>query len=111
MNRKGQALVEFILVLPVLLIVFMAIADIGNIYIKKYELNSKLDTIGDIYLANKNEALAYAAVEDIALEESTNANFITITAKKNIKINAPVLSKIIGRTFEIKESKTLYNEQ
>lgn len=111
MNKKGQALIEFILILPVLLILFMSLADIGNIYIKKYELNSKLDTISDIYLTNKNEALAYAANEDITVEESTNTNFITITAKKNIKINAPILNRIIGKNFEIKESKTLYNEQ
>lgn len=111
MNKKGQALVEFILILPVLLIIFMSIADIGNIYIKKYELNGKLDTISETYISNKNEALAYAANENIIIEESTNANFITITVKKNIKINAPILSKIIGKNFEIKESKTLYNEQ
>ncbi|MBR2588421.1 MAG: pilus assembly protein [Bacilli bacterium] len=111
MNKKGQALIEFILILPVLLITIMSVADVGNIYIKKYELNGKLDTISDIYLTNKNEALAYAANENITLEETTNGNLITITAKKIIKINAPILSKIIGKTFEIKESKTLYNEQ
>ena len=111
MNKKGQALIEFILVLPVLLIVFMSVADIGNIYIKKYELNGKLDTISDLYLTNKNEALAYAANENITIDESTNASFITLTAKKNIKVNAPILSNIIGKNFEIKESKTMYNEQ
>ena len=36
MNKKGQALVEFILILPVLLLILMAMIDIGNIFLKKY---------------------------------------------------------------------------
>ena len=32
-NSKGQALVEFIIVLPILLLIIMAIIDFGNIFI------------------------------------------------------------------------------
>ena len=42
MNKKGQALVEFILILPVLLLILMAMIDIGNIFLKKYELENSL---------------------------------------------------------------------
>ena len=45
MNKKGQALVEFILILPVLLLIVMAIIDIGNIFLNKYDLNKDLDTV------------------------------------------------------------------
>ena len=41
MNKKGQALVEFILILPVLLLIAMAMIDIGNIFLKKYDLKYK----------------------------------------------------------------------
>ena len=39
MNKKGQALIEFILIMPIFLILIMSLIDVGNIYIKKYELN------------------------------------------------------------------------
>ena len=37
-NSKGQALVEFIIVLPILLLIIMAIIDFGHIFTKKYSL-------------------------------------------------------------------------
>ena len=40
MNNKGQALVEFIIVAPILLLIFVALIDIGNIFLKKYDLNN-----------------------------------------------------------------------
>ena len=49
MNKKGQALVEFILILPVLLLIVMALIDIGNIFLKKYDLNKDLETVTELY--------------------------------------------------------------
>ena len=42
MNKKGQALVEFILILPVLLLIIIGMIDIGNIFLSKYDLNKDL---------------------------------------------------------------------
>ena len=36
-NNKGQALVEFIIVLPILLLIIISIVDFGNIISKKYK--------------------------------------------------------------------------
>ena len=49
MNKKGQALIEFVLILPVLLLIIIMMIDVGNIFIKKYELNKDLETISDLY--------------------------------------------------------------
>ena len=35
MNNKGQALVEFVLVLPIILMILFAIVDMGMIFTKK----------------------------------------------------------------------------
>ena len=49
MNKKGQALVEFILILPVLLLIIIGMIDIGNIFLSKYDLNKDLENVVNLY--------------------------------------------------------------
>lgn len=112
MDKKGQALIEFILILPLLLIILMSLIDVGNIFLKKYELNKDLDTITTFYQNNdKDGLLAYTANEDIVFEESSNNNMIILTIKKEVKINAPILSNIIGKKYKIETSRYIYGEE
>ncbi len=112
MNKKGQALVEFILVLPVLLIIIMSLIDVGYIFMNKYELNKELDTITELYQnSDKREVLAYAANENIIFEESLNNHLTVLTIKKELKINAPILSNIIGKKYTIETSKSIYGAE
>jgi len=39
-NNKGQALVEFIIILPIFLLLIISIIDFGNIISKKYSLEN-----------------------------------------------------------------------
>ena len=39
MNKKGQALVEFVLVLPILIFIVMAFIDVGRLMIMKNHLD------------------------------------------------------------------------
>ena len=50
MNRKGQALVEFVLILPVFILILFAIVDFGTILSKKNELEN--DSIDIVLLIN-----------------------------------------------------------
>ena len=106
MNRKGQALVEFILVLPVLLIIIIALVDVGNIYIKKYELNKDLEIVKEFKEKNEEQKLLeYVTNEDIEYEESTEGELKILTLKKKVKVGAPILSKIIGNNYKV-EART-----
>ena len=40
MNRKGQALVEFVLILPIMILILFTIFDFGNILSSKNKLES-----------------------------------------------------------------------
>ena len=111
MNKKGQALVEFILILPVLLLIVMALIDVGNIFLKKYELNNDLETVTELYQNNNEKELSlYLASEDLTLDESKTDEMTTLTLKKTIEINAPGLTNILGKNYQIEVKKTFYNE-
>ena len=109
MNKKGQALVEFILILPVLLLIAMAMIDIGNIFLKKFDLNNDLETVTELYKNNDTKQLGvYLANENLTLEDENKNGMITLTLKKNVEISAPGLTNILGKNYEIKTSKTIY---
>ena len=57
MKEKGQALVEFILILPVILLIFMALIDVGNIFIQKLSLNDAMQTVTDLYQNDEKKEL------------------------------------------------------
>ncbi len=109
MNKKGQALIEFILILPVLLLIVMAMIDIGNIFLKKYDLNKDLETVTELYQNNDTKNLGvYLANEELSLSEESKNGMIILTLKKNVKISAPILTNILGKSYEIKTTKTIY---
>ena len=41
MNRRGQALVEFVLILPIFLLILFTIVDFGNLLAKKKSIRNR----------------------------------------------------------------------
>ncbi len=106
---KGQALIEFILVLPVILLVFVALIDIGNIFLQKYNLNNAMETVTELYQNDKaTELRAYAAKEELTYDEEVTGEMANLILKKNIKITAPGLSNVLGKNYTIETQKTVY---
>ena len=49
MNKKGQALVEFIIILPVFIFMLLAMIDIGKILYFNNKIESKIDDVITMY--------------------------------------------------------------
>lgn len=108
-NNKGQALVEFIIVLPILLLIIMAIVDFGNIFTKKYSLENDLDIVIDMYKeGNYNDINSYINNKNISVNYEKDDKFIIINLSKTIKINTPILNNILGKNYKLKVSKVIY---
>ena len=110
-NNRGQALVEFILIVPVLAIFILGIFDIGNIIYKKYQLENDLDYIVDLYQENKTSDIdSYIRKEKITMNDSKTLEYTTITLSENISFVTPGASKIFGSSYQISTSRTIKNE-
>ena len=108
-NNKGQALIEFVIVLPVLLLIIMAIIDFGNIFSKKYSLENDLDVISNMYKEQDyNSINNYIKEKNINIDYDKEDDFIIINISKNIKINTPILSSVLGKNYKISTSKAIY---
>lgn len=116
MNKKrGQALVEFIIILPVLIMLFFGAIDFGRIILRKNELESIMSDTVDLY---KNGS-TYEELETF-LKENNKTNTITVTNKDNkyvefkleseVNFITPGLGKIIGNPYKASTTRVIYYE-
>ena len=97
MKNKGQALIEFIIILPVILIILLYIVEFGTITLKKYELESNIELITELYQDGNQEKLnEYLNKNNINLTYEKNDQLTTLIITKNIKTNTPLINKILG---------------
>lgn len=108
-KNSGQALIEFVIILPVILIILLYIIEFGRITLKKYELESNIDLITELYKDNKQEEINnYTNTNNIRVEITKNNELTTIVIRKNIKTNMPLINKILGNS--IKTQRTIYEQ-
>lgn len=111
-NSKGQALVEFIIILPILLVIIISAIDFGNIISKKYSLENDLDIVVDMYNSAKYDDINnYLSNKDIIIKYDSSDKFNTITLNKNVKIISPVLNLINGKIYKVEASRSIYKNE
>ena len=107
-NNKGQALIEFIIILPILILVVSCIIDFGNIMYQKYQLTNDLNTIADMYrFKNNNDINNYLNSINAEISYESDENYTTIILKKDIDINTIIVNNIIGKKYNLVVHKTI----
>ena len=112
MNKnRGQALVEFVIIIPVLLIILLGIVDFGNIIYRKYALENTLDTVINLYENNKQVELEeFIDNENVKVKYEDDNEFVKIVLTKNINLITPLLNKFLNNPHEVKVERTIYHE-
>ena len=101
MNKKGQALVEFILILPILIFIILALVDIGKLNVMKMHLEGVLNNVSEsTEVINDNEY-------DISINKMKTSDGYLIELKSCISITTPGLNKILGNPACVKTSKII----
>lgn len=115
MNRRGQALIEFIIILPILLIIILGIIDFGFILAKSNRLESQVDGIIQMYQNDESfEAINQFVKKDndkvkVELKNEDN-KFINIILTEEYKPVTPGLNLIIGSPYFITSKRVIYYE-
>ena len=110
-NTKGQALIEFLLILPILLILTIGIFDLFNIQNKKYDLENDLDYITQLYISNQEGAInTYLNENNITLEKNENGKFIELKLSKKVNLITPLLNNILENPTTITVKRSVLHE-
>ena len=60
-NKKGQALVEFVIILPIFVFMVLTVIDIGKIIFFRNELENEMSDVIDLYRKKKSyEEIRYS---------------------------------------------------
>jgi len=113
MNNKGQALVEFIIILPIIILIFFMIIDYGIISYNKQKLENIITDVLKMKSNNESEEEIENFINsndidvDVTLEVKDKYTNIKLVKKYNYI--TPGLDKIFNSSDIIIERK-IYNE-
>lgn len=100
MNRKGQALIEFIIILPIFIMLMLAVFDVVKIYNEKSKMESFVE---DLVLDSSLDIEG-----DYFIDSNVSDGKITYKVSKKLDLNSPVLSVILGNPYEITTERVVY---
>lgn len=129
-KENGQAMVEFALVLPILILLVGGIIDFGWIYFNQISVNNatreetryiaihyysikddpdlETDTATNIQTKVGNSVISSPAVTEInAVSDGKGGYKITVNFTGNMRILTPILASIIGDEYTSKASCTM----
>lgn len=109
MNRKGQALVEFVIILPIFILLLFAIVDFGMIFSKKNELeNISVDVIAMI--RNDSDIVDIRDLySDVNIDMNSDDKYIRIVISTDVDIMTPGLNRVLGNPYNVKIERTIPN--
>ena len=111
MNRKGQALIEFVLILPVLILILFIIFDFGNIFYSKYELQNQSMEIVRLVKDNKTIDDITDIYSKLDIEINTyKEDYKKITLTKELDLITPLLDNILDDPYLIKVERIIPND-
>ena len=109
MNRKGQALVEFVLILPIFILILFSVYDIGMIIYNKNVLES---TSNDVILMLTNDSNIdeiKSKYSDIEISINDDGKYYNITLNKKIEILTPGLNLVLGSPYNVEVERVIPN--
>ncbi len=109
MNNKGQALVEFVLIIPVFLFIALGMVDFGNILHQKYQLENDLDVVTDLYQENKIDDINnYVSLKKLSINYGHDNEFVNIKLSKKVNITTPGLNLILKNPYYVTVERHIY---
>jgi len=101
MNRKGQALVEFVLILPIFLFLVFVVYDFGMIYSSKNRLENNSSDI--IYLFKNGKSLEEIKklYPDCNIMISNDQEYYKVLIESSVNLITPGFNRLFGEPYVI----------
>ena len=109
MNKRGQALVEFVIILPILLLLIFAFIDLGRIIVCKNHLEGVMSEVASL---DSEDALRYVKNDsdyDITYNVKID-NYKNITLETKLNLITPGLKTIIKNPYTVKVERSIVYE-
>ena len=110
MNKKGQALVEFVLILPVVLILIFSSIDVFFLAMEKNNLNSALNDEIELFINDKIDVDTMKKdLKKYNVKTKKDDKYLTIKISKKVKWISPVTNMLL-KNYTITSKKVIISE-
>lgn len=109
MNKKGQALIEFVLILPVFLMILFAIVDFGLIFNAKSELENNSIDIIELIKNDTDIKDIESLYKDTSIKIKEDTKYTKVIITTSVKVMTPGLNKVLGDPYQIRVERTIPN--
>lgn len=101
MNKKGQALIEFVLILPVFLFILFAIIDFGVIFSSKSSLENDSTDIVSLFKTGTSLEELNEMYSDRKINLTNKDNYYTFKITMSVNLITPGFNKLFGDPYII----------
>ena len=114
MNKKGQALIEFVLILPVFLLLLFSFIDIGRIILCKIHLENTMNDV--VLLVNANATIeeinsSVRLDKDYDIDVTITHNYYTnIYLKTDLELITPIMNRVLDNPYRVQIERSILNE-
>ena len=114
-NQKGQALIEFVLILPVVILLIFGFIDLGIIVLENNRLESVTTMVINKYKETKdyNEVVQYiedAGYINIDVSIKRENDLLKVTLNKKVNLMTPGLDKVLGDPYTVSSERVVHYE-
>lgn len=107
MNNKGQALIEFVLILPVFLFILFAVIDFGMIFSSKSRLENDSADIIDLYKNGTSIDEIKKIYSDNEINISMDGEYYRFNISTSVNIITPGFNRIFGDPYFVKVERVV----
>lgn len=101
MNRKGQALIEFVLILPIFIFLLFAVYDFGMIFTTKNKIESSSSDIINLYKEGKSLDELRDMYKDLTFSFENEDDYTKVIVSDKVKLITPGFNRIFGNPYKV----------
>ena len=111
MNKNGQALVEFVIILPIIMMIIFVIIDFSNVFYQKNHLESITNDVVNYKLSGKSDSDIENIIDkNIKVSSTIFGNNIKLDVTKEVKLVTPFSSMFFESPYIVKCERTVLYE-
>ncbi len=110
-NKNAQALVEFVLILPIIIMIIFIIIDFSNILYQKNHLEGTLSDVTDALKKTKNtSSINNILTTDTTCKIKKDGKYLKITLEKDVELLTPFANIFFDNPYKINAERVILNE-
>ena len=110
MNKKGQALIEFVLILPLFIFLIFIIYDLGMIFSHQNKLENTSSDVINLYRSGTSLEELLELYPDNQIELLNDGEYDKVVVTDKVNIITPGLNNVLGDPYIITVERYIYHE-